>query len=85
MNKKLHLIIYILVMLASLTASGQDGLRVLAEKSEQAKTDDSTSGIDTPRHIYNQAESEYNIGRIEHALSLLQDNFRVISGRAFYD
>jgi len=80
MNKKLHLIIYILVMLASLTASGQDGLRVLAEKSEQAKTDDSTSGIDTPRHIYNQAESEYNIGRIEHALSLLQDNIDSFQG-----
>ena len=34
----------------------------------------------THRQIYNQAESEYEIGRIEQALSLLQDNIQDFNG-----
>ena len=34
----------------------------------------------THRQIYNQAESDYEIGRIEQALSLLQDNIHDFSG-----
>lgn len=32
------------------------------------------------RQIYNQAESEYDLGRIEQAISLLQDNIKDFSG-----
>ena len=34
----------------------------------------------TTRQIYYQAESEYNIGRIEQALTILQDNIKKFSG-----
>ncbi len=34
----------------------------------------------TPRQIYNQAESDYDIGRIEQSLSLLQSNIQSFSG-----
>lgn len=35
---------------------------------------------DTPRQIYNQAESEYNIGRTEQAFTLLQNNMDSFEG-----
>ena len=59
MNKRLHLIIYIVFILASLTASAQE---------------------DTPRQIYNQAETDYEIGRVEQAFSLLQNNMGSFQG-----
>ena len=34
----------------------------------------------TTRQIYYQAESEYDIGRIDQALTLLQDNIKKFSG-----
>ncbi|MBO7129085.1 MAG: TonB-dependent receptor plug domain-containing protein, partial [Prevotella sp.] len=80
MNKKRHLIIYIIVMLASLTASGQVSHEVHAGESEQEQTDSSTSDMDTPRHIFNKAESDYNIGRTEQAFSLLHDNINRFQG-----
>lgn len=83
MNKKLHLIIFIIVTLVSLTASGQARQESLAEAKEQVRADDTDntpSEMDTPRQIYNQAESDYNIGRTEHAFSLLHDNIDRFEG-----
>ena len=34
----------------------------------------------TTRQIYYQAESEYNVGRIEQALTILEDNIKKFSG-----
>ena len=40
----------------------------------------SVSGQENIRQIYNQAESEYDIGRIEQAILLLQDNITAFQG-----
>ena len=51
-----------------------------AQAQERLQAGDGTTGISSVRQIYSQAESEYNIGRIEQAVTILQSNIDSFHG-----
>jgi hypothetical protein len=64
MRTRQHLIIIKGALLTVLTSGAQEKQQV-----------DEAAAMSTTRQIYNQAESDYNIGRIDQAISLLHLQF----------